>query len=155
MEEGRSHQDFWHTAIPWGGLLNYTEGLYNYILIHLCLRPDKRILSISFCLIHTIINQMCPSSSSPEFEGLLWIGWGSPEGVRDWGMTDWSQMLQKLKCKSVYMCKVLSVSDELVYSKQNIGHLGRFCLYKISWTAMILGISRFMKYESHKAIKHV
>lgn len=153
MEEGRSHQDFWHTAIPWGGLLNYTEGLYNYILIHLCLRPDKRILSISFWLIHTIINQIS-LLLPPSFEGLL-IGWGSPEGVRDWGMTDWSQMLQKLKCKSVYMCKVLSVSDELVYSKQNIGHLGRFCLYKISWTAMILGISRFMKYESHKAIKHV
>lgn len=93
MEEGRSHQDFWHTAIPWGGLLNYTEGLYNYILIHLCLRPDKRILSISFWLIHTIINQIS-LLLPPSFEGLL-IGWGSPEGVRDWDMTDWLQMLGK------------------------------------------------------------
>lgn len=42
------------------GCLHYTEGLYNYILIHSCFGPDKRILSISFCLIHTIINQMCP-----------------------------------------------------------------------------------------------
>lgn len=156
MEEGRSHQDFWHTAIPWGGLLNYTEGLYNYILIHSCFRPDKRILSISFCLIHTIINQMCPCSSSPGFEGLLWIGWGSPEGVRDWGMTDWSQMLQKLKCKSLYTCATCSVSQTSSFTTSTTGHLGHFCLYKISQTAMILGISRFMKYESHnKAIKQL
>lgn len=99
------------------GLLNYTEGLYNYILIHLCLRPDKRILSISFWLIHTIINQIS-LLLPPSFEGLL-IGWGSPEGVRDWDMTDWLQMLGKWKSKSLYTCARCSVSQTSRFTTSN------------------------------------
>lgn len=94
-------------------LLHYTEGLYNYILIHSCFGPDKRILSISFCLIHTIINQMWPPSPRHPLSWVLGSAadrLGSPEGVRD--MTDRSQMPLKLKCKS--LCKVLHFSDMLI-----------------------------------------
>ena len=108
-------------------MLHYTGGLYNYILIHSCFWPDKRILSISFCLIHTIINQTCLSSSPPL--PLLWVlgsavdglgvprgGWGSPEGVRN--VMDWSQMLQKCKCKS--LCKVLYFPDKILRDNTEI-----------------------------------
>lgn len=87
VEEGAiitssSHLGFWRLVIR-----SQAAALYNYILIHSCFWPDKRILSISFCLIHTIINQTCPPTTtlhptlpSPVFWGSAADRLGVPRG---------------------------------------------------------------------------